>query len=305
MSEPLVFALPADAGFAGRLAEAAGAEFGQLATHEFPDGETSVRLTTDCSSRDVMIVCTLRRPNGLALPLLFLADTARRAGASRIGLVAPYLAYMRQDAEFHTGEAVTARTFAAFLSRSFDWLVTIDPHLHRIRRLSDVYTIPAVALHASSDIGEWIAAHVESPVVIGPDAESAQWARGIATAARAPWLVANKVRRGDASVEVTVPGLEEFRGFTPVLVDDIISTGRTMMAGAAHLSGRHTRQPVCVAVHGIFAHGAYDGLVAAGAARIVTTNTIPHPSNAIDIVPLLGSSLRAGSTLVQIPIHSQ
>ena len=305
MREPLVFALPADAGFAGRLAEAAGAEFGQLATHEFPDGETSVRLATDCSSRDVVLVCTLHRPNGLALPLLFLADTVRRAGASRVGLVAPYLAYMRQDAEFRTGEAVTARSFAAFLSRTFDWLVTIDPHLHRIHRLSDVYTIPAVALHASSDIGAWIAAHVASPLVIGPDEESTQWAHDIATAARVPWLVADKLRRGDASVEVTVRGLEDFRDFTPVLVDDIISTGRTMMAAAAHLTERHSRQPVCVGVHGIFADGAYDGLVAAGAARIVTTNTIPHPSNAIDVVPLLARALRAGSTLVQTATHSQ
>ena len=169
MRDPLMLALPADAAFAERLAAAAEAEFGQVATHDFPDGETSVRVTTDCSSRDVVIVCTLHRPNGLALPLLFMADTARRAGASRVGLVAPYLAYMRQDAEFHAGEAVTARSFAAFLSRGFDWLVTVDPHLHRIGRLSDVYTIPSVALHASSDIGAWIAAHVESPLVIGPD----------------------------------------------------------------------------------------------------------------------------------------
>lgn len=305
MREPLVLALPADAGFAGRLAEAAGAEFGQLATHEFPDGETSVRLTTHCASRDVIIVCTLHRPNGLALPLLFLADTVRRTGASRVGLVAPYLAYMRQDAEFHSGEAVTARCFASFVSGTFDWLVTIDPHLHRIHRLSDVYTIPAVALHASSDMGAWIAAHVEAPVVIGPDEESAQWARDIATAARAPWLVADKVRRGDASVEVTVPGLEEFRGFTPVLVDDIISTGRTMIAAAAHLTERRSRQPVCVGVHGIFADGAYDDLLAAGAARIVTTNTIPHPSNAIDVVPLLAGALRAQSTFVQTGTRSR
>lgn len=292
MHEPLVFALPADAAFAARLAAAAAAEFGHVTAHDFPDGETSVRLATDCSARDVVIVCTLHRPNGLALPLLFLADTARRAGASRVGLVAPYLAYMRQDAEFHPGEAVTARSFAAFVSRSFDWLVTVDPHLHRIGRLSDVYTIPAIALHASSEIGEWIGAQVQSPVVIGPDRESAQWARGIADVAHAPWLVADKVRRGDASVEVAVPGLEEFRGFTPVLVDDIISTGRTMMAAVTHLAERESSQPVCVGVHGIFAQGAYDGLLTVGAARIVTTNTIAHPSNAIDVVPLVARALR-------------
>jgi ribose-phosphate pyrophosphokinase len=292
MREPLVVALPADAAFAERLAAAADAEFSDVETHEFPDGETCVRLTTDCSLRDVAIVCTLHRPNGLALPILFLADAARRAGASRVGLVAPYLAYMRQDAEFHPGEAVTSRSFAAFLSRGIDWLVTVDPHLHRIGRLSDIYDIPAIALHASSEIGEWIAAHVLSPVVIGPDRESAQWARGIAETAGAPWLVADKLRRGDARVEVTVPGLARFRDSTPVLVDDIISTGRTMMAAATHLTRSLSRQPVCVGVHGIFAHGAYDGLLAAGAARVVTTNTIPHPSNAIDVVPLLARALR-------------
>ena len=299
-----MFALPADAAFAKRLAAAAEAEFSEVSTHEFPDGETSVRLTTDCLSRDVVIVCALHCPNGLALPLLFLADTARRAGASRVGLVAPYLAYMRQDAEFHPGEAVTSRSFAAFLSHGFDWLVTVDPHLHRIHRLSDVYTIPAIALHASSEIGEWIAAHVPSPVVIGPDRESAQWARGIAETAGAPWLVADKVRRGDAGVEVTVPRLAQFRDSTPVLVDDIISTGRTMMAAANHLSRRLSRQPVCVGVHGIFAQGAYDGLLAAGAARVVTTNTISHPSNAIDVVPLIASALRDEPMVARPAAHT-
>src|SRR3546814_1718571 len=77
---------------------------------------------------------SLDHPYAKVLPLLFAADTARDLGARRIVLVAPYLAYMRQDIRFHAGEAVTSRTFAAILSRHLDWLVTVDPHLHRDRK---------------------------------------------------------------------------------------------------------------------------------------------------------------------------
>ena len=88
--------------------------------------------------------------------LLFAADAARQLGARKVGLVAPYLCYMRQDRSFKPGEAVTSRSFAALLSRACDWLVTVDPHLHRYKSLSEIYAIPARALHAGPAIADWI-----------------------------------------------------------------------------------------------------------------------------------------------------
>lgn len=289
---PLFFALPGNAGVAERLATALSGEVGSLTLRDFPDGESYVRVDTSPESRDVVIVCTLARPNDKVLPLLFLADTVRTLGARRVGFVAPYLAYMRQDARFHPGEALTSRAFATLLSRATDWLVTVDPHLHRLATLRAVYTVPAIAVHVAAELGRWIAENVEFPLIIGPDEESRQWADGIAAAADAPSTVLAKVRRGDADVVESIPALGVHRSRTPVLVDDIISTGQTMIAALRHLRDQGAPAAQCVAVHAVFASGAHDALKAAGASRVVTTNTIAHETNAIDIVPALAGALR-------------
>jgi ribose-phosphate pyrophosphokinase len=182
-----------------------------------------------------VIVGSLDRPNDKLLPLVFLADVARDLGARRVGLVAPYLAYMRQDTRFHAGEAITSRSFASVLSAHIDWLITVDPHLHRFASLQDVYSIPAMAIHASVELGRWIAEHVPAPLIIGPDEESRQWVDVIAATASAPSTVLSKVRRGDTDVVESIPNLEGHRSRTPVLVDDIISTGETMVAAIRHL----------------------------------------------------------------------
>src|SRR6478672_10516794 len=146
---PLLIALPGNEDLATRIAKAMGAELGRAEFRHFPDGETYLRFLSDVSNREVVLVATLYRPDEKFLPLLFAAATARELGASRVGLIAPYLAYMRQDRRFHAGEAQAARVFAQEISRIADWLVTVDPHLHRIHALSDVYTIPASAVHAA------------------------------------------------------------------------------------------------------------------------------------------------------------
>jgi ribose-phosphate pyrophosphokinase len=289
---PLMLALPEDWRFAERLAACTGVEMGSVTTRDFPDGETYLRLNSAVNGRDVAIVCSLHQPNEKILPLLFLADAARNLDAMRVGLVAPYLSYMRQDTRFRAGEAITSRSFANLISRAHDWLITIDPHLHRIRQLGDIYMVPSLALHAAADLGRWIARSVEHPVVVGPDGESAQWASAVAEAAGAPWTVLSKVRHGDRAVDVDIPDLEPFLGHTPVLVDDIISSGQTMVDVIRKLRQAGTPAPVCVAVHAVLCHGAREALLAAGASIIVTTNTIAHPTNGIDIIPMLAGAVR-------------
>ena len=259
------------------------AERGTATLRRFPDGETYVRVETPVAGRELALVCTLDRPDDKLLPLLFLAATARDLGASRIGLVAPYLAYMRQDRRFTEGEGVTSTYFASLLSQSFDWLVTVDPHLHRRGSLAEIYRIPATVVHAAPRVAAWIRASIRRPLLIGPDAESAQWISAVADAAGAPSIVLEKVRRGDREVTVTVPDVERWRGHTPVLVDDIVSTAKTMIETVRHIERAGLAAPICIAVHAVFAPGAYEELRAAGAATVVTCNTIPHESNEIDL----------------------
>jgi len=291
----LVAALPGNEQMAERLAKMLGADVAHLVVRRFPDGETYLRYETPVAGRRVVLVCTLDRPDDKFLAVVFAAATARDLGAAQVGLVAPYLAYMRQDRRFHPGEAITSTDFAKRLSREVDWLVTVDPHLHRHSSLNEIYTIPSQVLHTAPLLSDWIRKAVTSPLLIGPDSESKQWVAAVARDADAPSIVLRKVRYGDRDVEVSLPDVAQWRDRTPVLVDDIVSTGRTMIEAIGHLTQAGMRPPVCVAVHGVFSGKAFDDLVRAGAERIVTTNTVPHASNAIDIVPLLAASIGAAT----------
>lgn len=290
--KPLVYAMPGNEAFAQALCAAWPADFGDFVVYHFPDGESLVRLRTPAHGRDVVVVCTLREPDAKILPLLFAAETARAQGARSIGLVAPYLAYMRQDRAFRNGEACSAQHFARLLSAHFEWLVTVDPHLHRIHKLNDIYPIPAAAASAAPLMAQWIAANVREPLLIGPDEESAQWVRAIAEAAHAPWQVLRKIRTGDRNVEIGVPDHAHWTNRTPVLVDDIISSGGTLIHLARKLRAQGLAPPVCVAIHAVFAPFAYWGLLEAGAGRIVTTNTIAHDTNAIDVATAVADEAR-------------
>ncbi len=108
----------------------------------------------------------------------------------------------------------------------------------------------------------------------------------------APFMVLDKIRRGDNDVEVSVPDIEPYMHHTPVLVDDIISTAHTMIEAVRHLKSTKIKAPVCVGVHGVFAGNAYDDLAAAGANKIITCNTIGHFSNAIDLSSALSESIK-------------
>jgi len=290
---PLLFELSAAAGLAQSLAEWVGCDIGELSRRQFPDGESYLRFETPVSGRHVLLLCTLDRPDTKIVPLLFAAAAAREQGARSIGLVAPYLAYMRQDKAFHAGEAVTSVTFARLLSERVDWLVTLDPHLHRYPALSAIYSVPAVAATATAAMGEWLRDNVERPVIIGPDEESGQWVERIAVLAQARSTVLRKVRSGDYSVSIDGTALDRLAGGTPVIVDDIASSARTLIETVRLLREHGQQPPVCAVVHPVFAGDSYQRLLDAGAARVVSTNAVAHESNAIDISAPLAEAARS------------
>lgn len=289
----LFLAMPGNEDLARKLSEHLGAELGRCEIRRFPDGESFIRIDSDVKGRDVIIACTLDRPDDKILGLSFLASTARELGAMSVGLVAPYLAYMRQDKRFHAGESVTSVHFARLLSQQVDWLVTVDPHLHRRESLSEIYPIPTRVTHAGLAIADWVRANVKAPIIIGPDTESQQWVAAVAELAGAPHDVLQKVRMGDRSVRVSTPDARLWQGRTPVLVDDIVSTARTMIAAAGRLRAAGCADIVAVGIHALFVDNAYSDLRGAGVDRVVTCNTVVHQSNQIDITALLAEAVNA------------
>jgi len=274
-----------------RLADALGLAFALTEIHRFPDGESKVTLPAELPEQ--LIVCrSLDRPNDKLVELMLLAHTARAMGVKHIVLVAPYLCYMRQDIAFHPGEAVSQKIVGAFLAELFDAVITVDPHLHRIERLEQA--IPrgqAVALTAAPAMIDFLAQHVQAPMLIGPDAESEQWVRAMAEPAGLDYAVATKERLGDRSVRTRLPE-QDYQGRTIVLVDDMASTGRTLIAVASQLKFRGAGAIHCLVTHALFADDATRQLHEAGIERIWSTDSISHSSNVIHLAPLLAQAVR-------------
>lgn len=274
------------------LAAALPGETGAVELGRFPDGDAHVRIDCEVSGREVVIVGDLSDGDAKFLPLVFLARTARELGARTVGLVAPYLPYLRQDQRFHPGEAISGRLFLSLLNGEFDWLVTVEPHLHRIGALDEILTIPATAVAAAPALAGWIQSQVSAPLLVGPDAESARWVEQVAAVAKAPWTVMEKTRLGDRTVEIRAPDLARWRERTPVLVDDIISTGRTLVVAARKLMEAGFPPPAVAVVHGLCVADAWDEIREAGIVQLAACNTVDRAERSIDVAPLVAAAVR-------------
>ncbi len=290
MNEPLVLCFPEYREPGQRLADVAGIAAANVEIHHFPDGESRVRLPVDLPE-EVILCRSLHQPNDKLIELVLAAATARRLGARRLTLVAPYLCYMRQDKAFHPGEAISQRIIGELLAEHFDRLITVDPHLHRVHHLRQAVPVEeAIALTATEPMSRWLAQKMDDPLILGPDEESVQWVAAIARHDGLDYRVARKERLGDRTVRITLPR-DGFTGRHVVLVDDVASTGHTLEAAAQALLPHDPASISVLVTHALFLEGAMERLRQAGVGRIWSCDTIPHPTNAIQLAALLATPL--------------
>jgi ribose-phosphate pyrophosphokinase len=283
---------PDSAELAREVARLAGLRECPIALHRFPDNETLVRVEQPGGQRAVLFA-QLHDPDAKLLPLLLAADALRRSGIARLTLLAPYLPYMRQDVAFHAGEAVSQHVVAKLLGEAVDELVTLEPHLHRIEHLEAVFPCRARALDAAPLLADWCTADADEPLLVGPDVESEPWVRDLAARAKLPWVACRKQRLGDERVRIALPDAFELGPVRrAIVIDDIASSGTTLAeaANALHEAGVETVD--AAVVHAIFAPGAVDRIRAARVRRLVSCDTIPHETNAIDTAHFFAESLR-------------
>lgn len=292
MSDCVLQCLPAAAREARQLAGRLGLAMTTIAVHRFPDEE--LRVTVGAAAPTTILYTPLDRPSDKLLAVLFASEALRRGGAKRLVLVAPYLCYMRQDAAFHTGEAIGQKVVGRLLADAVDRVVTVDAHLHRTKRIEDVFPgIEADDLSAMPAIFETLRVGGVDPatVVVGPDAESEPWAAELAGLLGTAHAVARKVRRGDQLVEVVFPDPALLAGRPVLLVDDIVSSGGTLIACARALLAAGCRTIDAVITHALFAPEMIRKFHEAGIHSIRSTTSVPHPSNAIALDEVLGKSL--------------
>ncbi len=288
---PIIFD-PQDHALAPLLCADLPAESGRLSYRQFPDGESYLRIDTPVKGRHCVILVEMSNPDQKFLPLSFLTSTLRELEAASIGLVAPYLCYMRQDRRFIDGEAITSRIFAQLLSKQIDWMVTVDPHLHRYNSLDEIYAIPTKVVQGAPVLAEWLKSETDV-FLVGPDLESEQWVAQIAEYSGHPYVIGKKQRLGDRDVSVCLPDLSDLKNMTAVIIDDVISSGQTIIECVHTLQSKGVSRVNCACVHGIFAGDSDKAILETGLNELVTTNTIPHYSNELDVSGLLLASIRA------------
>ena len=279
---------------AGRVAELLEVAVDQLETRRFPDGESLVRVPR-CAPTTILYG-SLDHPDRKLVCLLLAAAALRALGARRLVLVAPYLCYMRQDRAFRSGEAISQRVVGGLLAERFDRIVTVDPHLHRISRLAEALPgIEADALAAAPLLADALgSATMVPPLVVGPDDESRSWVEAVAGRRNLDMTVAVKKRAGDRSVEIELPDPDRVRGRRVVIVDDIVSSGATIVRLAQVLQNAGASSVEAMVTHCLASHDDLRTLREAGVSRIVATDSVAGADGLDEVIalaPLLARSL--------------
>jgi ribose-phosphate pyrophosphokinase len=276
------------------VARLAGATVIPATVSAFADGETRVRIEADVQDADLYIVQPTSAPtNEHLMTLALLADAARAAGALRVTAVVPYFGYARQDVRKSTGEPRSAQIAARLLfSAGIDRLVTVELHSPA---LESAFSMPIVQLEADEAmlpvIRGWGIADL---AVVSPDAGGLKRAQRYASSLNVPVAVVAKTRpQPDVAIALQVLG--KVRGRSCLIVDDLVSTGRTITGAAQALLDAGAKEVHALFVHAVMASEALERICAASIQRIVTTDSVrtaPHPRlHVVSLAPLLAQAL--------------
>ena len=263
-------------------------DYSDLSVKKFPDGELYLKFETELKNQDVVLVQSLHPSDEALLELIFAIHTAKDLGAKKVRVVIPYLAYIRQDKRFNPGECVSSKIVGSLLSVA-DEIITIDPHLHRFKSLNEVFKTKAVKLSANDLIQDYISKNFKDPVIIGPDAESYQWAQSIAKKIKASTAILQKDRINSYEVHVKLNSEINVRNKELIIIDDIISTGKTILEAIKVIKKLKPKSITVISIHGIFADPSTLDFIREYSNSIIT---IKNPYSKIDVSKLISDSLK-------------
>jgi ribose-phosphate pyrophosphokinase len=291
-SQPLLFAGSANPALAEAISRNLALPLAPLTIERFPDQELHVELQQSPRGREVFLLQpTSPHPDAHLFELLALADACRRAGAARITAVMPYYGYARQDRRAHGLEAVAARLVADLIVTSgIERVVTLDLHTQAIEGF---FTVPVVQLTAVSILAQAIRGiRPENGVVVSPDLGAAKLAERYADLLDLPVAIVHKTRTGPEAVTVSrVTG--EVAGRSPIIIDDMISTGGTIEAAilAVLAEGAEREGVIVAATHGLFMGACVSRLKQLGIKRLIATDSVRRaatPGLPLEIVSIAG-----------------
>jgi ribose-phosphate pyrophosphokinase len=262
---------------------------------KFPDGEKYIRIDSDVNGKDVFIVQSMHfKPDEYIIEALLLASAARDSGAKSVTLVAPYFAYARQDERFKPGEPISVATIAGLLNTSgINGLITVDVHRHRILDFSSVFKGKWIDVTVMPELAKYATAQGlvnGKTAIVGPDGEAIQWAKLAAESVNVKEYGAlQKKRYGDE--EVKVSGSLDLKGKNVFIVDDIISTGTTIVEASKLITEGGGRLTGVACAHGLFVNDALFKLYSEGITEVISSDTVPNQTTRVSSAEALSKGI--------------
>ncbi|MCD6510803.1 MAG: ribose-phosphate diphosphokinase [Thermoprotei archaeon] len=280
-----------------RIAKGLRTEYIRIETRKFPDGEKYARIHGNVEGKSIVLVQSMyHRPDEYLMEYFLIVDTLKDLGAKKVIGVIPYFAYARQDHRFNPGEILSLKTvFKLIKDVGTDELYVIDMHRHRMGdELMKSIGLPTHNLTAMRLLGRYALDRfrLEDPVVLGPDEEAEQWARIAAEEIGAEYVCLVKRRISDREVETRPRRELDLRGKDVLIVDDIVSTGGTMVNAVTIALKQGAKRVIAACTHPILVENALVKVLEAGAEALIGTDTVPSPISYVSVAPVIIDALR-------------
>jgi len=281
---------------AKNLARLLSASFDEISLERFPDGELHLRFPREnYNGENIVLVQSLSpSPNEKLLELLLAERGAKELGAKKITAVIPYLAYARQDSQFNPGEVVSNKIVCDLIQHAgADEFYSVASHLHRIRSFSQLFSIPAQDVLMSEEMANWITKKIgrKNVVVVGPDGESMRLVKPVADLLSCDFGTFTKKRLSGSRIKhLSAPDVD-VKGKHAVIIDDIVSTGATVIDAAKILKKMGAVKVSCICVH-LMQEQSGKKLLKSGLKFFACSNTISSRYSELDAAYPIAKAMR-------------
>jgi ribose-phosphate pyrophosphokinase len=277
---------------AGRVADGMKTSVMLLEHKVFPDGETYIRFPEPVIGEQVAVIQSCYPPqNKNLIDLLFILDAARDMGAKEVAAIVPYFAYARQDDAYRSGEAISARTSARLIEAAgASHFLTVDVPSNKALRF---FRIHSENLTCMNLIGAYLKTHtLEKPYVLAPDDGAIPLAQTLSAVLKSEYAWFEK-SRDKVTGAVSTSGKDvNLKGRDAIIVDDVISTGRTIANAAQIAKKQGAKKVIAACAHLLLTGNAEQTLKAAGVDENIGTDSIEIRPQPVSIAPVLAEALR-------------